>query len=171
MKITARGQRIDTVFVLIIFCVFAVSVLMVLMFGASIYQNMTEISREEHDERTVLSYVRTKVRNDDEAGRIQVGEFHGLPALCFDEDIGGISYRTIIYHYNGWVHELFSEAELDFQPQAGVPIMELSDLRFEELEYGLIKVSSGTKSLLIFPRGSSAYYWDDYGLYREVTPG
>jgi len=171
MMKTTRGQRVDTVFVLIIFCVFAVSVLMVLMFGATIYQNMTEISREEQDERTVLSYIRTKVRNNDEAGSVYVGDFQGLPALCYDEEFGGIAYRTVIYHYNGWVYELFSEAELDFHPQDGVPIMELGELRFDKLDRGLIKVSSGTKELLILPRGSSSYSWDDSGLYREVTPG
>ena len=124
MTKSTRGQRIDTVFVLIIFCIFALSVLMVLMFSASIYQNMTEISREEQDERTVLSYIRTKVRNNDTDGNVSVGEFQGLPALYYDEDIGGIAYRTSVYHYNGWVYELFSEAELDFSPEDGVSVME-----------------------------------------------
>ena len=50
-----RGHKIDTIFVLLIFCIFAVSVLMVLMLGANTYKNMTEISRDGQDERTVLS--------------------------------------------------------------------------------------------------------------------
>jgi len=160
-----RGQRIDTVFVLIIFCVFAVSVLMVLMFGASIYQNMTEISREDHDERTVLSYIRTKVRNNDETGSVYVGTFQGLPALCYDEEFSGIQFRTVIYHYNGWVYELFSETDLDFHPEDGVRIMELSDLRFEALDPNLIKISAGTKELLLFPRSTSGAY------SGELLPG
>ena len=40
---TIKSSRVDTVFVLIIFCVFAISMLLVLMLGASIYKNMTEI--------------------------------------------------------------------------------------------------------------------------------
>ena len=159
MTKTTRGQRIDTVFVLIIFCIFAVSVLMVLMFGADIYQNMTGISREEHDERTVLSYIRTKVRNNDENGGVYAGEFQGLPALCYEEVIEGVAYRTAVYHYNGRVFELFSEAGLEFDPQDGVPIMDLNDLNIEPLEYGLIRVSAGTKDLLIFPRSFSAGFF------------
>ena len=156
MMKAVRGQRIDTIFVLIIFCIFAVSVLMVLMFGASIYQNMTEISREDHDERTVLSYIRTKVRTSDE-GNLYVGEFQGLPALCYDEEIGEVLYHTFIYHYNGCVYELFSEADLDFYPEDGTKIMELDDLSFEALDNRLIKVSAGTKQLLLFPRSTADY--------------
>jgi len=171
MTKTNRGQRIDTVFVLIIFVVFAISVLLVLMFSANIYQNMTEISREEQDERTVLSYIRTKVRNNDKSGMIYVGEFQGLPALCYDEVFGDVSFRTVVYHYDGWVLELFSEVGLDFHPRDGVPIMELNDLRFEQLDKGLIKVSSGTKDLLIFPRSNSAGGPSDMDFDGEVILG
>ena len=165
MMKTVRGQRIDTIFVLIIFCIFAISVLMVLMFGASIYQNMTEISREDQDERTVLSYIRTKVRTSDETGKVYVGEFNGLPALRYDEDLGGVQYQTVIYHYDGWVYELFSEADLDFYPEDGTRIMELDDLRFEALDFGLIKISAGTKGLLLLPRSTAGF---DSG---ELLPG
>ena len=156
MRMSNGKQRIDTVFVLIIFCIFAVSVLMVLMLGASIYQNMTEISREEQDERTVLSYIRTKVRNNDDNGRIFIGEFGGLPALIYEEQFDGRVFQTVIYHYNGWIRELFSEADLGFGPSDGIEIMQLDGIEFEELEDGLIRISSGTKSLILYPRTNAA---------------
>jgi hypothetical protein len=129
---------------------------MVLMFSASIYQSMTEISREGHDDRTVLSYIRTKVRNNDDAGAIYVGEFQGLPALCYDEEFFGIQFRTVVYQYDGWVYELFSEVGLEFDPLDGVRIMELDSLMFEELCDGMIKISAGEHSLIIFPRSNTA---------------
>jgi len=152
---TVREHRIGTVFVLCVFVVFAFSVLMVLMLGASTYSNITEMSREQQAERTVLSYVWTKVRNSDENGNIYIGEFNSLPALHIDEDIGGVIYRTVIYHYEGWVYELFSDAELDFMPIDGVRLIQTTDLRFEGLDLGLIRVSSGTRSLLLSPRSSA----------------
>ena len=155
MKMT-RSSRIDTVFVLIIFCVFAISVLMVLMLGANIYRSMNDISREGYDERTGLSYIWTKVKNNDEEGRIHIGDFHGLSALCFDEEFDWVTYRTMVYFYDGWVYELFSEVGLDFLPEDGAQIIQIDDLRFDELGYGLIRVSSGTNSLLISPRGRTA---------------
>jgi len=152
MKIASGRHRIDTVFVLIIFCIFAISVLLVLMLGANIYQNMTEISRDQQEERTMLAYIRTKVRSNDENGRIYIGEFSGLPALVYDEEFGGRQFRTVIYHYQGWLRELFTEVGLEFYPSDGTQIMPLDSISFEELEHGLIRVSSGTKSLILNPR-------------------
>lgn len=150
---TTRNSRIDTVFVLIIFCVFAISVLMVLMLSADIYKNMTDISREGYDDRTGLSYIWTKVKNNDENGAIFIGDFCGLPALCFDEEFDVTTYRTMVYFYNGWVYELFSETDIDFLPEDGERIIQIDDLKFDSLDNGLIKVTSGISSLLISPRG------------------
>ena len=155
MSQTVRGQRIDTIFVLIIFVVFAVSVLLVLMLSASTYSNVTEMSRDEQSERSVLSYIWTKVRNSDESGGVSVGYFHGIQAIRIDETIGGVLYRTVIYHYDGWVYELFSDAALEFYPEDGTRIIQTADLKFAELGYGLIRITSGSRSLLISPRSSA----------------
>ena len=157
MKKKIRRQKIDTVFVLIIFCVFAISVLMVLMLGASIYKNMSEISRDGYDERTVLAYFWTKVKNGDDAGNIYIGDFHGIPALCFDEVYTDSTYVTMIYHFNGQVYELFTEVgyELGLEPEDGESVMKVDNLRFEGLDNGLIRVTVGSKSTLISPRGKT----------------
>jgi len=167
---TVRGQRIDTVFVLIVFCVFAFSVLMVLMLGANTYSHITEMSREEHAERTVLSYIWTKVRNSDEGGNIRIDDFQGLPALCIFEEVSGIQYRTLIYHYDNWVYELFSEADIVLDPEDGIKIIQAEFLHLEELDYGLISVSSGTRTLLISPR-SRAVETGPPGFGEEVIIG
>jgi len=171
MRRSTRSQKIDTVFVLIIFCVFAISVLMVLMLGANIYQNVTDMTREGHDERLVLSYIWTKVRNDDESGKILIGDIDGVPALCFDEDIGGILYRTSIYHYNGWVYELFSEKGLGLAPENGTQILKTDDLKFEALDFGMIRISSGNASLLVSPRSGSTGTLPDAFFGEEVFIG
>jgi len=154
MTKTVRKQKIDTIFVLIIFCTFAVSILMVLTYGARIYKNLTEISRKGSEERTILSYIWTKVKNNDNAASIYVDDFYGIPALCFDEEFGGIFYKTAVYHYDGWVFELFCEKDLDLPPDAGMRIISIPELTFEELENGLIKISAGARTLLVFPRGT-----------------
>lgn len=51
-----HAQKLDTVIVLVIFCVFAASVLMVLMLSGNIYKNTAEMSNEKYSERTTLSY-------------------------------------------------------------------------------------------------------------------
>ena len=150
---STRTNKVDTVFVLIIFCVFAVSVLLVLALSASIYRNMTELSRDGYDERTALSYVWTMVKNGDEAGRISVGEFHGISTLIIDEMYGQTLYRTRIYEYEGRLNVLFSEAGLEFLPQQGVSVLEIDNIMFEQLDNRLIRVTAGAGSMLITQRG------------------
>jgi len=148
-----RGRSIDTIFVLIVFSIFAFSVLMVLMLGANIYRNINDLSRYEQYEHTALSYVWTKTKNFDDADSISVGNFNGLTALFIDEKIGGTEFRTVIYHYDGWLFELFSEATLDFSIEDGIRIIRTEELFFEEIGNGLIKVTTGRMQLLLSPRG------------------
>jgi hypothetical protein len=154
MSKTIKGRRIDTIFVLIVFGIFAFSVLMVLMLGAGIYRNMTEISQEGQEERTVLSYVRTKVKNYDGGDRIHVGSFHGITALTIDEKLGNSVYQTIIYHYDGWLYELFSETPHFFLPEDGMRIARIDVLTFtEDYEGRFIRVATGDFDMFLSTRG------------------
>jgi len=151
------SSRIDTIFVLIVFSIFAFSVLMVLVFGASIYKNINSIAREGQNERTVLSYVRSKVKNNDGAGKVMTGRFNDLPALFVYEEQGDSVYRTVIYHYDGWLYEIYSaEALDDFDPDGGIRITLVDKLEFETLTNGLIKITAGDLSILLSPRGGSS---------------
>ena len=150
-----NNNKVDTVFVLMIFCVFAVSVLLVLILSGSAYGNMTEISGEGRNERIVLSYIRTRVRNTDSAGSVYIREINGLSALSLEEVLFDRTFITYIYLYNGWVRELFHEKGLDdFAPEDGVPIIRAGSLDFEVIENGLIRVSTEYGSTLIFPRSA-----------------
>jgi len=138
--------------VLIVFSIFAVSVLIVLMLGASIYRNINEISREGEAEQTALSYIWTRTKNYDNAGSIVIDEFNGMPALIIKERFGDTEYKTVIYHFDGWLHELFSEADLTFSPTDGTRITKVEDLKFEAVDNGLIRTTSGNLSLFLSPR-------------------
>jgi len=162
MNKAIRGRSVDTIFVLIVFSIFAFSVLMVLMLGASVYRNINDISREGQHEQTALSYIWTKSKNFDNAQSIHVGSFEGTSALFIDETLGGTDFRTAIYHYDGWLHELFSESALDFSPADGVRIVQVDSLRFANIGNGLIEVTSGERHLIISPRS---------GLKTSGVPG
>lgn len=152
MKAVKERLRIDTIFVLVIFCIFALSVLTVLMLSADIYRSMTDISRDRQDERTILSYIGTRVRAADEVGMIYVGDFDGINALFFDEVIGDTLFRTAIYHYNGWAKELFSNPDVSLPPSAGTQLMIIDDLYFREMAPGIIVATSAGVKLMISPR-------------------
>ena len=152
MSKSIRGRNVDTIFVLIIFSIFAFSVLMVLMLGASVYRNVNDISREGQQEHTALSYIWTKTKNYDSAGSIYAGEFHGLSALFIDEHIGDSTFSTAIYCYNGWLLELYGESLTGFSPSDGVPVAQIDSLSFRELSNGLIEVTAVDLSFMLHPR-------------------
>jgi len=146
------SRKIETVFVLVIFCIFAGSVMLVVMLSGGAYANINEIANESREERILLSYIRTKIRNTDTAGAVSVGEFHGLNALFLEENIGGRDFITKIYLYNGAVHELFFECGETFLPEDGAVIIRTDYLRFSEAENGLIQVCTTLGSAFILPR-------------------
>ena len=146
-------KKVDTFFVLLIFAAFAMSVLVVLMLSGMIYKHMVDISREGYNSQTCLSFIWSRVKNEDEAGKIRVDEFEGCPALSIYEEFGDSTYRTAIYYYEGWIHELFSEVGLGLTPGDGTPLIEVASFSLEELDYGLIRASTDSGSLLIYPRG------------------
>jgi len=152
MMKTSQGQKIDTIFVLGIFCAFAAMVLMVLMLSGRMYKNMINLSDTGYNDHTSLSYTWSRVKNEDEIGKIYIDDFRGIQALCFDEEYNGVSYRTMIYIYDGRVHELFCQKELSFSPEQGTPVIEAEKFSLKELGNGIIEVTTDTGSLLVYPR-------------------
>lgn len=148
---TKTGWKIDTFFVLAVFCFFSISVLMTLMFGGTVYKNIVEKSQEGYNERICLSYIWTKVKRGDEAGMVTTGDFCGQSALFIDEEFDGVRYRTVIYLYDGWVRELFSEEGLEFSPEDGTPVIEAETLAFEWLDNAL-QTTVNAEQLLVLPR-------------------
>ena len=131
-----------------IFCVFIMSVFTTLILGVRAYHYINEASVQGYDERVGLSYIWTKIKTGDDAGRVYTREFHGMPALFIDEEYDGVVHHTAIYHYDGWIYELFFEARYEFHPRDGVPIVKNEALLIERLDNGLIKVSTGEESLI-----------------------
>ncbi|MCL2386597.1 MAG: DUF4860 domain-containing protein [Defluviitaleaceae bacterium] len=150
----ANKNRIDTVFVLTIFAVFAASVLLVIMLSGSTFANITEISQAGQHERILLSYIRTKIRNTDNAGAVSVGYFNGISALFLEENLNNRDFVTVIYLYDGLVRELFHEQGNELSPEEGVAIISTDSLIFEAVDGGLIRVCTDIGSFLIFPRSS-----------------
>ena len=151
MKKVNHSQKIDTVFVLFIFSVFAISVLIVLMLGASIYQNISDISEDGADERLALSYIWTKVKKSNDADMIYVSDFYGDNAIIIEQKIGGREFHTIIYYDDGWLKELFAEKDLELNRSAGNAIIRVPYISFEEAPFGMIRVIAGSKELFINP--------------------
>ena len=136
-----RNHSIDVVFALALFCTFAVSVLMVLMMGASSYRSVTDAMDENYEDRTGAGYIAEKIRHFDSRGGIAAGQFDGNDALLLTQDIDGTDYITYIYYYDGYIRELLTENGSEMTAEAGEKVMEASGFAVEPAESGMFKIT------------------------------
>ena len=127
-----KQSHIEGLVVLVLFGVFALCILAVLLTGAKAYGRLVYRQQEAYTERTIPQYIATKVRQADEAGAVQIGEFGDVEALEFRTVLGGEEYLTRIYCYDGYLRELFASASGQFGPEDGEKI-----LAAEQVDFGL----------------------------------
>ena len=159
---TKRGvpsHSITGVFIFLLLGIFAVfSTVMVLM-GAKAYRGTVERAEAHNDIRIVSSYIRSMLRADDETDVLLIEEPDGIQTITLLNTYDEESYITRIYVYEGMLRELFTEADLPFDPEWGEPVCEAEFMQ-AEFRDGMLYVkitSGGTESEIFFaPRVSPA---------------
>lgn len=102
-------HKTDTVFVLMVICLFALCTMFVMILGAQIYKNVVDRADKNFDNRTGINYVVNRVRAADKSGAVSVEKVEDVPALALREQEGGRGYVTYIYFYDGALRELYME--------------------------------------------------------------
>ena len=126
-----KFKSIDILFALMLFSIFAMSVLMVLLSGGRIYKNIVDDMASQYAGRTSISYLTTKIRHCDAKGGVRVGSFGDGDALFLSQEgSDGKSYETIIYLFEGEIKEQYVEKGSSFSPRTGTTILEVSSLSF-----------------------------------------
>ncbi len=131
-----RQQHIVSLAALLLLAVFAVSILLTLLAGASAYRRMTDRDRLNWEGRTAAHYIAARVRQEDCLGAVAVEELGDVQALT----LGRGDYLTRLYCYDGSLWELYSPAELSPSPEDGERVMDLQDMDLT-LERGLLQVT------------------------------
>lgn len=130
----------DTLFVLLLFALFMITALFITVSGAIAYRNSTVQMEERFNRQTCINYITAKVRANNDADKITVGELEGINALCITDNIGGINYITYIYQYDGAIRELFCNAEISLPPSSGAALTEAKAISFEK-DGGLLEIT------------------------------
>ena len=129
-----RTLRLSALAPLVLFAVFACCVVIVLLFGADIYQGLAQRDRESYQRRTAVQYLTTRIRQCDSVDMVFVGDFHeAIPAADGDvificETIGERTFYTRIYCYDGYLCELFGETDSGLEPADGERILEAEQM-------------------------------------------
>lgn len=140
-KIQTANHTIDTVFVLMLFCVFTVAVLLVLLAGANAYQSVAEKMEGQYSERTCLAYLDAKIHHYDQIDAVKVEPFGDGNALALYEELNGVRYKTLIYFADGYVRELFFEDGLHFMPEDGAQVVAAAGLDVKRKTNYLLQIT------------------------------
>lgn len=137
MKRSGGGSMIA---VLLLTCVFGVTLLMVLSTGAAVYRGVQSRVEESGNRRVGLTYITAKIHGGDQKDGVSAASFEGVDAVRLTEEIDGWPYETWLYVYDGWLRELFCEPDSGLLPEDGETITEARSLTVQE-EDGLLTLT------------------------------
>lgn len=151
------GHIIDIVFTLALLCVFTASALFVVLIGANVYKSTVADMGENFDIRTSITYISTKIRQNDTPGGIFVAKLDDVDALVLEQNLNEQVYQTWIYHCDGELREIFSKKGNPVHVTDGQTIMSMPDLKIEETEDRMLRFTyiggAGNQvSLVMSPR-------------------
>ena len=130
---------VHTVCVLAVICMFGISAMMLGSVGASVYKHIAERNLNSFELRTSLSYVKTKINQYDETGRIAVEERDGVKMLILSEEVQGEIFDTAVYFNKGKLYEITGARGMKFKPDDGFAILNVDSFDISE-NNGLIKL-------------------------------
>ena len=129
MSARMKKHNLGGVLVLLIFAVFAVSILLILLNGADIVQKISERDGASFERRTAAQYLTMRVRQADEANSVSVRTDNGKNVLVLAEEIERYTYETMVYCHEGYLCEMFCEQGLAQEYEFGEKILPLEELR------------------------------------------
>jgi hypothetical protein len=125
-KSSPKGQVVNTLFTMLLFLVFVLCALFTVLIGGRVYENINNRTESTYRSDVALSYIANKVRQQDEAGMVDIAEKEGISVLQLKQEINDSTYMTEIYYEDGKLWELFSDEASNISLSDGFEIMECS---------------------------------------------
>ena len=132
-----ENHIIDVLFVIALFCIFALSAIFLISIGANIYGKTVDHMESNFNGRTSFAYITEKIRQSDQTGSVSVGELEGIPALLITNTQGETEYITYIYEYEGSLKELMVRKDTPLGPFAGQDIMAVTKFELNKVKDNL----------------------------------
>ncbi len=137
---TGQHHIIDLIFILSLFCMFAISSVLLILLGADVYQKTLQRMAANDTSRTSVLYLTEKIRQTKAPDSLHIVSKNGTQVLMLTTTIQDITYATSLYEYNGYLYELFARTDLELSPDAGQPIVELHDLSFSKITPDILEI-------------------------------
>ena len=143
---SSRQHTVDSLFTLSLLGVFAISALLVTVFGANTYEKIVAKSSSIYEAGTSLSYIREKIRQNDTADSVSILQIEDTDVLCLKSNVNDRSYVTYIYWQDGALKELYQQEGYDLPLSAGQQILSVDGLEMKQLSDSLLYVAVTDKS-------------------------
>ncbi len=140
-KLHPSSHRIDAIFVIALFTVFAATAFLAVLIGARQYKETANHMNNNYEVRTATSYLQEKVRQNDSNSGIHVVDFYDTKALSFSDFDGAELYTTYIYYYDGYLRELFVSEDAIYSPDSGQEIIAINNFSPELIKSNLLKIT------------------------------
>lgn len=133
MKMAGEKRHVvDFLFTLALFCVFAASALLVVIMGANVYKSTVNTMTDNYENRTSLTYIAEKIRQNDTPGSVVISTVEDSPALVLRQQVGDREYQTWIYVYDGNLKEILIASDATLNPESGQTVKEQQSLALEQ---------------------------------------
>ncbi len=136
-----RRARIEFLFPIVLFLVFALSAITVILFAARVYREEVTRSQQHYTTRTSLEYLTQKIHRSDMNDAVYVSSYDGHSALVLLDRTSDAGYETIIYCADGFLRELYTRKGSTFDAGAGSEIIALAGFDVELINDHLIRLS------------------------------
>lgn len=128
---------VDILVILAVFCVFTLTALFVVLFGAKVYQNNLDDIDGSFNQRTSYLYIREKIKNYNTADAISVSRDGSI--LILTKESEGKAYNTYLFASEGNLYEYTTGAAAAFNPNYGDKILEVADFKINIENNRLLK--------------------------------
>lgn len=131
MRRSDRIHKLDSLFIVLIFSVFAVVSLLLVAIGAGMYQRVVDHLQTNNEVRSSLSYIAGKIRSNDSEGAISIRTMNSVEVLCLKQPSGSFEVTDYIYYYGGELKEQSLFDGTEFKPENGETIVAVTSFDAE----------------------------------------
>ena len=135
-----QSLKIDSVFVIALFTMFAVTAFLLILIGAKQYQHTANAMDANYESRTISSYLTEKLRQNDASGNVYISQVDGVDALAIETIENDVTYITYIYYYKDALREIVVNESSVFSLETGQEIIKTGGFFAEMVHSDLIKI-------------------------------
>lgn len=141
-RMSTSHAPFDFIFILALLCVFAFGTLIAVILSSNTYKEIKLATDSNFEFRTPLSYVSTKVRQNDEINSVQIIQKDGIDALVLETHDNDHTYQTWIYEYQDFLYEVYIEKGTPFQLDDGLALIPSYGLEFK-MDDNVLHITAG----------------------------